>query len=105
MKITQEMSNIQDKLNAPNDPQSPSSTKLTMTVKTELQPPDKDSESTCPKPAEATSSDTREVSKDDASVSKISDDDRSTGAVDKAKRFLPAYKKANAALTFPEKVS
>lgn len=25
-------------------------------------------------------------------------------AADKAKRFLPAYKKANAALTFPEKV-
>lgn len=100
------MSTVQDKLNAPTELQSPSSSNITMTTTTEAQPTDQESESTCPKPVDATSSDAKEEPKDDAnSVSKISDDDGSTsGTGDKAKRFLPAYKKANAALTFPEKV-
>jgi len=49
------------------------------------------------------------ASQDKASIepAKINDDDNAdsvAGNGDVAKRFLPAYKKANAALTFPEKV-
>ena len=92
----------QDKANT-NLEQPPSSpSNITMT--TSLEPQTTDSES-CFKPVESSSSDARE----DLSVSsKIVDDDENTDSAapmkGSSKRFLPAYKKANAALTFPEKV-
>ena len=94
-------------------PSSPSTTKMTTTPEPLLT--DKDSEdSSLPKPIVSSSnakdgSKEQDESKDESdNVSKISDDDENAdsavGAKDNSKRFLPAYKKANAALTFPEKV-
>jgi len=72
----------------------------------EQQPSDKDSESSLPKTVESNSSDAKNDRKG-SSASNVSDDENTRSAVskgDSTKRFLPAYKKANAALTFPEKM-
>jgi hypothetical protein len=91
-----------DKVDTKLDQPPPSPSNITMT--TSLEPQTTDSES-CFKPVESSSSDAKE---DSSISSKIVDDDENTdGAApmeDSSKRFLPAYKKANAALTFPEKM-
>ena len=71
----------------------------------------KDSEpKVVPTPVETASSDAmKNMSKEESSSSKSTDDETAKEEVtvpkkEPTKRFLPAYKKANAALTFPEKV-
>lgn len=108
MHKSHKMSTIEeDKLNTQfsQPPSSPSN--LTMTTPLEPQPTDKDSGSSLPKPVESSSSDAKDTSKEDSSVSNITDDENADSVSGKgggSKRFLPAYKKANAALTFPEKM-
>jgi len=110
MKPKQKMSSIhQDKANPQLELPSPSPSNLTMTATPEPQLTAKGSEeSSLPKPAES-SSDAKDSSKEGSkgesnSASQISDDENTDNAKDNSKRFLPAYKKANAALTFPEKM-
>jgi len=73
-----------------------SSSNLTMTASTDSQPSDQDSVASTPK--------TTEISSDSPKISDDENGDGDSAAGDIAKRFLPAYKKANAALTFPEKM-
>lgn len=73
------------------------------------QPTEQDSEADLSKPVEASSSGAKEANEEsnEESKNKVTDDentDAPIGVGDNAKRFLPAYKKANAALTFPEKM-
>jgi hypothetical protein len=77
-----------------------------MTASTESLQTDHESEPSSPKATETPSNPKEEPKEDSNDTSNISDDDdeNSAGGGDNAKRFLPAYKKANAALTFPEKV-
>ena len=70
----------------------------------------KDSQPEVPTTVETASSDaTKNMSKEESSSSKSTDHETAKEEVpvpkkEPTKRFLPAYKKANAALTFPEKV-
>lgn len=114
MKPKHKMSSIHDdKANSQMELPSPSPSNPTMTATPEPQLTNKDpEESILPKPNEtscAAKDSGKEESKSESnSASQISDDenaDNASGSKDNAKRFLPAYKKANAALTFPEKVS
>ena len=109
MHKSHKMSTVhEDKLNTQLDQPTSSPFNLTMATTPERQPTDKDSESSLPKqPVESSSGDAKETLKEDSSVSNITDDENAdsiTGKGGGSKRFLPAYKKANAALTFPEKV-
>jgi len=113
MNITVKMSTPQDKSDTKEKQLfevKSSSSNHTMISSTEPQQADQETGSNSPKPIVIPSDKDRskENSKDDSNnISKTDDDDNSDGASgsgDIAKRFLPAYKKANAALTFPEKM-
>jgi len=82
---------------------------LTMTMTSDAQPvTDQESDSGYLKATESpcVCDSSNEESKDASNTNAKIDDDNAAGSTgsENAKRFLPAYKKANAALTFPEKV-
>jgi len=101
MSTTREKQETKDE--TPSKENSTSSN-LTMTASTDPQPTDQESECSYPERTETLSDTSKEDSKDDSKNSDDEDADGVVGGGDMAKRFLPAYKKANAALTFPEKM-
>ncbi len=95
------------KLNLHYQPTASHPANITMTTSPEQHPTVKDSETEVSTPVEAASSDAmKNVSKEESSSSKSTDDEsaKETTAKKDTKRYLPAHKKTNAALTFPEKV-
>ena len=84
-----------------------SHTVLPMMTSPEQDPTVQGSATVVAAPAETASSDTsKNVAKEDSSSSKSAEDESAKAITTKkdTKRYLPAHKKTNAALTFPEKV-
>ena len=90
----------------PSEKSSSPNSKMIVSPKQEQT--DEQQEADCPKDSEVAKVATDEKTKDDSIKTEKNEDENADGVIgagDMAKRFLPAYKKANAALTFPEKVS
>jgi hypothetical protein len=103
------MSSYQDNQETPNDLSTieKSLPNSTMTVSPEPEQTNDQQEADCPPSSEIVEVSAEEKTKDDSDKTDKIEDENADGDVetgDMAKRFLPAYKKANAALTFPEKM-